>query len=168
MTILEDDWTALANLLRQEIEAYGRLFGVLEEQRRMLLKHNLDGILDTNEEMEGQTQVLARLKQQREALLTSLWSRTGDEASPTVSGLMELSPHETKPMLEALLVEVNRLIQQSRHHLERNQMLLRRSHDFGRKFLMMVNQDGSQSLVYQRNGRSMGGSNPSPVARYRA
>lgn len=170
MMILEDEWTHLAELLRGEVEGYGRLFRLLEQQREHLLKQRLEGLLQSIEEMNALTEELRMRKVEREQLVNGLWERSEfEDTIPSIQALLDRMPPASEPMLRELLSEVNRLVGQSRHHLQRNHMLLRRSHEIGQRFLRILNPDTIKTSVYQRNGRTAAGAGASGVlgSRYR-
>lgn len=169
MNSFDENWDELAGKLRKEIEAYGKLFELLEEQKSQFLKKDVDGINQINETMTDQTSILHGLKQEREALVQNIWERSnGNEKPITVKELLKHSPHESWPMFEELLGEVNRLILASQRQLEKNQMLLRRSWEIGQRFLqMLVPEEATASTVYGANGASHRSNKRSPMTRYR-
>ena len=169
MRILDDNWESLAEMLRREIEGYGRLFHLLEEQRESLLKNNLSDLIETNCRMEAHTDDLDRLRKEREGLVSSL-SRKLEllEGPPTVKRLLGQSPEDTQPLFEELLREVNRLIAESRRKLERNQMLLHRSRDIGQTFLNMLSPEPANGGLYARSGRSRRKSSGALIGQYQA
>lgn len=154
MTLLEHDWTAIAGMLRREIQEYGKLFRILETQRESLLRQDIDKLIELNGELGAQTDLLLSLKQQREALVSELWSGAGRTGDATVSGLITAFPHETAPLMTELLHEVNRLVGQSRRHLERNQMLFTRVSAITTRFLRTLHPGADRPDTYQRNGKS--------------
>lgn len=161
MNILDENWDALAETLRKEIEGYGRLFGLLEEQRENLLKNNVEGLVSINDSMSAQAQFLQGLRGEREHLVSGIWKEAGQPGErATVKALLAHSPGNSSPLFEELLTEVNRLVSQSRRKLQHNQMLLHRSRDIGQRFLLLLNPEAAQTTVYARNGKSR-----SPVAR---
>jgi flagellar biosynthesis/type III secretory pathway chaperone len=168
--ILEENWDQLADMLRREIEGYGRLFGLLEEQRESLLHNNLESLVETNVRMEAHTDELDHWRRERESLVRGLFREVEGASgqNPTVKGLVRHSPEATQPLFEELLSEVNRLIGESRRKLERNQMLLRRSRDIGRRFLDMINPEPAPGGLYARNGQSRTKSTQNVAGHYRA
>lgn len=170
MNTFDEQWDSLAGLLRQEIEGYGRLFGLLEEQRASFLGHDLEGIIQTNGAMEEQTEHLEGVRRERESLVTGIWQRSGGSGpEATVKALIAFCPDETGPLFQELLNEVNRLIGQSRQRLEQNQMLMRRYREIGQKFLHLVHpESASTHTVYAANGRYPRAAASAPLSRYQA
>lgn len=155
MMILDEEWTRLAELLRGEVEGYGRLFRLLEEQRGHLLKQRMEELLESVEQMNALTEELRARKEEREGLVDQLWSQAQlEDTVPSIKALLDRMPPASEPMLRELLTEVNRLVGQSRQHLQRNHMLLRRSHEIGQRFLRFLNPDNGKTSVYQRNGQA--------------
>ncbi len=152
MNPMEEDWNRLAELLREEIGGYGNLFHLLEKQRDSLLQRDIDALWSSIEGINDLSSELHNLKREREAFVR----RMGEEAAlpdvPTVRGLLDHFAPESKPMLSGLVEEVNRLVQKSKHHLQRNHMLLRRSQEIGRNFLHVLNPESARGSLYRRNG----------------
>jgi len=170
MKLLDENWDTLADMLRREIEGYGRLFGLLEEQRQDLLQQDIEHLMDTNSRMEQHSGDLDGYRREREALVRNL-CREADSAieEPTVRTLIVHTPEHTTPLFEELLREVNRLIGESRRKLERNQMLLRRSHEIGRSFLRLVHPEAADDHhLYSRRGLSSASRPVVPRGHYRA
>lgn len=168
MNFNDEYWDALAGKLRNEIEAYGHLFELLEEQRDQCLSKDLNGLTEVNENMHDHTSFLHGLKTEREELVKDIWTRCSGEQSPvTVKELLKHSPQQSWPLFDELLQEVNRLIQKSQQQLERNQMLLRCSWEIGQKFIgMLVPEEANGSTVYAYNGHSSRTSEKLPISRY--
>ncbi|MEX0322952.1 MAG: flagellar protein FlgN [Puniceicoccaceae bacterium] len=168
MNFYDENWDALAGKLRNEIEAYGRLFELLEEQRNQFIKNDLDGLTTINNTVTLHTDVIHNLKQEREALVQDIWDQTNRNGQPiTVKELLKHSPQQSWPLFEELLGEVNRLIDQTQHQLEKNQMLLRRSLELGQKFLnMLVPTEADSTPVYAYNGQSNRSAENIPISRY--
>lgn len=169
MNFNDEYWDALAGKLRKEIEAYGHLFELLEEQRDQCLSKDLAGLTEVNESMNDHTSFLHGLKSEREALVKDLWNRcSGDSEQATVKDLIKYSPQQSWPLFDELIQEVNRLIQRSQQQLERNQMLLRCSWEIGQKFIgMLVPEEANGATLYAYNGHSNRTAEKLPISRYK-
>lgn len=155
MVKIEIEWEELLGLLRREIEGYGQLFAELEAQRSCLKIQDLDGILDCNSGLEAQAHILDELQRERLALVAKLYRHCelpAEENRITVRALMQYVPPQSKALFESLIREVERLLVASKQYLKRNQMLLRRAHDFNQNFLALVAPSQTATPSYQRNG----------------
>ncbi|MCB1122136.1 MAG: flagellar export chaperone FlgN, partial [Verrucomicrobiae bacterium] len=74
------------------------------------------------------------------------------EENRTLGNFIRQLTHESKPLLEELFGEINRLIRESKRQLERNQMLYRRAWDLGQEMLRTLHPQEDFSETYKRNG----------------
>lgn len=147
------DTSQLIDALRTELEAYGTLFRLLEDQRAALLNQNADEIVAVSSNIDSQAVVLNKLRQSREALVAQSPGWAGEGSRTLGKFILQLN-HESKPLLEELFGEITRLIQESKRQLERNQMLYRRAWDLGRELLQSTNPRTEFSETYKRDGYS--------------
>lgn len=155
MIKIDGGWEELFELLRREIEGYGQLFAVLESQRSCLKMQDLEGILDCNSGLESQAHLLGELRQERLGRVEQLYRYCDlpvGQNRMTVRALIRYAPPQSKALFESLIGEVERLLVSSKQYLKRNQMLLRRAHDFNQNFLSLVAPSQTASPSYQRNG----------------
>lgn len=154
MTELGDFWESLAAMLRTELEEYGGLFSILEAQRESLLEQDLEAIIGANRDLEKQAEKIQDLRDRR----LNFIRKSGEFVEwqipdpPTIKGLVRSAPDKIRPMFEGLIDEVERLMVSTRNYLKRNQMLMRRAYDMNRQFLSLVNENGTGSPAYRRNG----------------
>ncbi len=155
MIKIDGGWEELFELLRREIEGYGQLFAVLESQRSCLKVQDLEGILDCNSGLESQARSLGELRQERLVQVEQLYRHCElpvDGNRVTVRSLIRYVPPQSKALFESLIGEVERLLVASKQYLKRNQMLLRRAHDFNQNFLSLVAPNQTAAPGYKRNG----------------
>ena len=155
MIKIEGGWEELFGLLRREIEGYGQLFAVLESQRSCLKVQDLEGILDCNSGLESQAHLLGELRQERLGRVEQLYRHCDlpvGQNRMTVRALIRYAPPQSKALFESLIGEVERLLVSSKQYLKRNQMLLRRAHEFNQNFLSLVAPNQTAAPGYKRNG----------------
>lgn len=159
---METPYEVLAEKLRAEVEAYGRLFQMLEDQRKALLAQDPEWILSATDDLNGHARTIDQLRHDREGFFQTL----REDESQTLSAFIATSGHESRPLLEALYEEVNRLIGSSRRQLERNHMFFRRAWDLSQGLMQALNPQAPGPPVYQRNGlsRRRSGGNASTYA----
>jgi len=169
MNFTEEQWNQLADLLRSEIEGYGRLFGLLEDQHKTLVQHNLEALIGVNARLEEHTESLAGLRRHREGLVRRLAEEAGlDPDASSLKDLLGHCPDQSGPMFEECLKEVNRLIDSSRSKLECNQMLLHRCRDIGQSFLQRINPDQARDGRYARSGKTCNPAHATSRGHYQA
>jgi flagellar biosynthesis/type III secretory pathway chaperone len=151
---IDDCWALLAAMLREELEAYGKLFSILESQRGSLLEQDIDAIIGANGALQQQAELIHQIRDRRLEFIQSCSEAIAFEGSEpaTVKGLVRSAPEKYSAMFDGLIKEVERLVTATRNYLKRNQMLMRRAYDMNRQFLSLVNADGTQTVAYRRNG----------------
>ncbi len=151
---METAYEILAEKLRAEVEAYGHLFQLLEDQRNALLAQDSERILAVTDHLNRHALKIDGLRRDRERCFLTL----REDESQTLSVFIKTLQHESRPQLEALYEEVNRLIGSSRQQLERNHMFFRRAWDLSQGLLQALNPQAPGPPVYERNGQSRRGS----------
>ncbi len=145
--------TRLIELLRTELEAYGTLFRLLEDQRAALLNQDADEILEVSSQIDSHSALLNRLRKDRETQVAESTAWVAEEGR-TLGNFIQQLKHESKPLLEELFAEINRLIKESKRQLDRNQMLYRRAWDLGQELLRAFTPQEEFSETYKRDGYS--------------
>lgn len=117
----------IATALRAEIEEYGSLLGLFEEQQRMLFARQAERVLEINFEIEAQTTRLAALREHRERLVAEFARSAGQPAGSTLRSVLGFFASEVRPLFEALIREVNLLVHRVRQTSRHNRLLLQRA-----------------------------------------
>lgn len=147
--MINTKYEPLVDLLRNEIEAYGRLFHLLEMQRAALIQQDIDAIISHNQEVENQTAHIKRLNRDRLKMVSELHP---DGVSRIIS-LVDRIEDNSKELLQELIREINRLIRESHRQLSCNQMLYRRALEISRETLRVLRPDRSEVPgIYRRDG----------------
>lgn len=152
----------LIDKLRAELEAYGKLYRFLEDQRDALLSQDAELILEISADIQDHIAMMSNLRHEREQLLCRMTGVSGAEGIPSISLMISNLTHHSKPLLEELYREVNRLVADSKRQLQRNQMLFQRAWDLGQQLIRNLNPKHDFTPVYKRNGVS---SKPASVPR---
>ncbi len=117
-------WETLADALRAEIAEYGSLLHLLEEQRRFIFQRDVGVVLQSTHSIQPQVDVLQECRERRERAMAEFASANGRAAHGTLRSLLPLVPAEGRPLLEALIAEVNRLVHRLRRAMRLNERLL--------------------------------------------
>ncbi len=144
-------WEPLVAALRLELQEYGGLLNLLEDQQRSILGQDTDALLETNRSIEHQMEANFRLRDERESMVAALAQALGLPQRSRVRDLLPSFPDATRPMLDALLSEINSLIGQSRRRLKQNQLLLHRAAETTEKLLFALSPN-SVSKTYTKRG----------------
>jgi len=156
-------WNSIAECLRSEIAGYGGMIHLFEEQQQQLFARDPDAVLRLSNEIESQVRLLHEQRRNREALVSAFATAHGQSASSTLRSLLNFFPAEVRPLLEALLSEVNVLIHRVRRVSRHNQILLARTIEQHQQILRQLRPDAF-TQTYAANGRVSLTSNARPPA----
>jgi flagellar biosynthesis/type III secretory pathway chaperone len=117
-------WKNVAECLRAEVAEYGRLLHLMEEQRELIFKREPGAILLANRSIQAQVDVLHECRRRREEMACRLAAEHARPANATLRSLIPLICPEARPLMEALIAEVNRLIHRVRRIMGLNERLL--------------------------------------------
>lgn len=120
-------WEPLADALRLEMQEYGELLSLLEEQQRLIFTREAEALLKLNKSVDLQVETTAQLRSTREAKARELASSLGQSADATVRSLLPFLPEVARPLFEALIDETNGLIRKTQRRVRQNQLLLARA-----------------------------------------
>jgi len=135
---MTSSWEIIVNHLRAELQGYGGLLALFEEQQNHLFRRNPDAVLALSQTIESQARATAEQRLRREMFVREVAEL---HACPADANMRELLPHfprEVQPLIEALIDEVNRLIHRVRRGARQNQQLLARAVDLHQETLRMV------------------------------
>jgi flagellar biosynthesis/type III secretory pathway chaperone len=160
---MNNAWTPIADSLRNEIAEYGGLLHLFEQQQRRLFARDADGVLQLSADIEAQVRTLHDCRLVREEAVAAFALTNGQLASVTLRSLLPLFAVEVRPLLEALINEVNVLIHRIRRVSKHNNTLLARAIETHQQVLRQLRPDAFTS-TYAPNGRMASAAvRPSPV-----
>jgi flagellar biosynthesis/type III secretory pathway chaperone len=114
----------LAERLRREIAEYGQLLKLFEEQQKLIFRNAPHYVLESTRAIEAQVQVLDRERRSREDAVAAFASGRGQPGAPTLRSLLPFVDDEARPLLKAMIAEINLLIHRVRRDSRRNHRLL--------------------------------------------
>jgi flagellar biosynthesis/type III secretory pathway chaperone len=120
-------WQNIAECLRQELADYGGLLHLFEEQQRSLFERNADAVLRIGNAIEEQARTLSDCRTRREQAVAAFAAEHGRPASSSLRSLLPLVEADARPLIEALVDEVNRLLYRVRRTSRHNHTLLSRA-----------------------------------------
>jgi flagellar biosynthesis/type III secretory pathway chaperone len=121
------DWEFIAECLRQELADYGGLLHLFEAQQRSLFERDPDAVLHFGLEIETQARSLADSRVRREQAVVAFATAVGRPAATSLRALLPDIAPEARPLLEALINEVNALLHRVRRTSRHNHTLLSRA-----------------------------------------
>ncbi len=120
-------WEILVDHLRAELEGYGGLLQLFNEQQDNLLRGDSDAVLSYAHEIEAQIRIAGELRECREASVRLFAETNRRPPTSTLHQLLPCVSDEVRPLLSALIDEVNHLIRRVRHGARRNHDILSRA-----------------------------------------
>ena len=124
---MNNAWELIANSLRDELQEYGGLVGLFQDQQSALLRRDANGVLASVSAIEAQARSAAERRMRREAVVRDVALANGRNVESTLRSLLDCLPAEVRPMIEALIDEINRLVHRARRSARQNTMLLQRA-----------------------------------------
>jgi flagellar biosynthesis/type III secretory pathway chaperone len=160
---MHHDWKIIADALRQEIAGYGGLLHLFEEQQRRLFARDADAVLHLSGEIESQVHQLHEDRRNREQLVAAFATERGEPPSITLRALLPHFAADVRPLLEALVGEINVLIHRVRRVSRHNHSLLARTVESQQQLLRQLRPDAF-THTYASSGRvTLSGVRPQPV-----
>ena len=159
------NWQSIAECLRQELAEYGELLRLFEQQQESLFKRDSDNVLRLGGAIEDQARILQDCRVRREQTVASFSTELGITDSPTLRSLLPHIEVAARPLLEALINEINVLLHRVRRTSRHNHTLLSRTLELHSETLRQLRPDAFSS-TYAPDGRvSMSGGSGVPALR---
>jgi flagellar biosynthesis/type III secretory pathway chaperone len=160
---MNTNWESLANCLRAEVEEYGSLLRLLEEQQHGLIRRDADRLQELATAVDAAAQSADLVRRRREDAFRAFAVAAGCDAHATVRAILPCIEASARPLIEALVQEVNRLVYLTRKFARQNHEMLGRACQLQQDLLRQVC-PGIFSQTYAATGRiSPGGVATSPV-----
>lgn len=123
---MKTPWQPLAEILRAELAEYGELLRLFEAQQHSLFERHPSDVLRYAGEIEAQALRLSECRARREKAVAEFATGLGQPGTSTLRSLLPLIEPEARPLLEALVNEVNALLHRVRRTSRHNRMFLAR------------------------------------------
>lgn len=120
-------WEFIAERLRDELADYGGLLRLFEEQQLALFNRDADTVLRLATDIETHTRTLADSRGRREEAVAAFASEHGKSANTSLRSMLPLITADARPLIEALISEVNLLLHRVRRTSRHNHTLLSRA-----------------------------------------
>ena len=147
-----DDINQLIESLREEMTQYGELLALMQEQQELIINRQPQELLTNLNEVNVQMEKIAEARQAREQARATLTTQLNATQETTFKQMTSQLPAEYQPLLEALVDEVNALLQNVHKWLRQNHLLLKRSLDLMQGILQNVYPDQASPKTYGRQG----------------
>ena len=136
--------------LRNELQQYGEMLALLEAQQEAVARRDSGSVLNSIPAVEAQSSAIQEARHTREAHQRQLAWAVGQPENVTFHELLPLLPDEYRPLLSALVQEINQLLGRVRQFAERNHAQLQRSLELMEKFVVTLS--GSSEAAPSSSG----------------
>ena len=131
-------WESIADCLRQELADYGGLLHLFEQQQRSLFERDPNAVMGLGGAIEEQARSVAQCRARREQVVASFAVEHGQPRTSTLRALLPLIESDARPLLEALIDEVNALLHRVRRISRHNHTLLSRAVEVHQEVLQQL------------------------------
>lgn len=160
-------WQVIAESLRAEIAEFGGLLRLFEQQQQALFARDPETVLRLSAEIEAQARALNDCRQRREQLVADYAVGLDQPATATLRSLLPFVDADARPLLDALINEVNRLIHRVRRLTRQNHTLLARTIESHQETLRALRPDAFVQ-TYTAGGRKAIVTNARPATALQA
>jgi flagellar biosynthesis/type III secretory pathway chaperone len=116
----------MTHALRAELQEYGALLGLLEDQQKSILRGEPDEFVNLVSAVHEQVALLGAHRSCREKTVQCFARRTSQPETSPLSDLLHYMPQSFGGMIKALIEEINVLIGRTQRRLRQNHLLLAR------------------------------------------
>ncbi len=151
----------LVAALREELQHYGEMLALLEQQQQHAINRAADEMLVATTVIQNQAQVMQAARRDREKCQRELARELAILESSTFVEIFGLLPAAYRPLVESLVDENNSLLQQVQQKVRQNHLLLSRSVELMQQFLSAL-LPARETQVYNGQGSRETHALPSP------
>jgi hypothetical protein len=142
----------LIEALREELQQYGEMLALLDQQHEAVKLQGADDILLSISAINTQSELIQNARARRQTLQGELAQTLQQPGPATFAQLLPLLPEPYRPLAHALVQENNELLLRVRERAQQNHLLLRRSLDLMQRFITTLSpQDQPAGLKGENN-----------------
>jgi hypothetical protein len=135
---MKPNWKDIADHLRQELADYGGLLHLYDKQQLNLFGRKPDAVLQLSTEIQCQVVRVADSRERREKAVSDFALSHGKAANSKLRDLLLVIEADARPLLEALIGEINLLLFRVRRTHRQNHLLLSKAVAVHRETLQML------------------------------
>ena len=132
--------------LRDELQQYGEMLALLEAQHEIVARRSSGPVLTSIAEVETQRFTIEAARRRRETLQKQLAWALGRPDSDTFRQLLPLVPDEYRPLVAALVEEINELLGRVQGRAEQNRAQLQRAIELMEQFISSLSRQAQSTL----------------------
>lgn len=145
-------WTPVVEALRNELAEYGGLLRLFDEQQKTILALDSDGVAAFVPQLEQQAEAARVCRLEREQTVRSYATQHGQPMGRSLRQLLPEFPAEVRPLLEALIDEINSLLKRAKQRTRQNHMMLGRLVELHRELVPNLRPQAF-TKTYSRHGQ---------------
>ena len=151
---MNEELKSLITALREELTQYGEVLALMQEQQQFIINRSANELLLNLNVVNEQMEKVAACRNHREARRRALVATLGATEETTFRQMTEMLSPEVQPLLNALVEEINQLLQHIQKWLRQNHMLLKRSLDLMKQIMKgMFPSSSATAGTYGREGQ---------------
>ena len=151
----------LVDGLRSELQQYGEMLALLEAQQDVVLRCEPRSVLMSVSAVEAQSAAIHAARGHRESCQRQLAVALGWPENETFPQLLSSIPDEYRPLIQALVQEINELLRRVRERADQNHAQLRCSLELMERFISTLSLQAQPALLVGEKD-SPGADQPSP------
>lgn len=124
---MKKEWETIAQCLRTELADYGGLLNLFEEQQRSDRSRDPQTVLRFATRIESQARLVAQSRNRREQAVADFAGENGRPPTSSLRAMLSLIEPDARPLLKALITEVNLLLHRVRRASRHSHSLLTRA-----------------------------------------
>lgn len=145
-------WTPVVDALRAELAEYGGLLQLFDEQQKMIFALDPDGVAGFAPLLEQQAACARNCRTDREQAVRAFAVAQGEPTDRSLRQLLPVFPTEVRPLLEALIDEVNHLLHRTKQRTRQNHLMLGRLVELHRELVPALRPQAF-TKTYSRQGQ---------------
>ncbi len=132
------DWKIIAEHLREELSDYGALLSLYEQQQQGLFNRLPSRVLELSTTIQTHVEHVAASRARRERVVAEFATGLGMPADSTLRSLLPLIDPDARPLIEALISDINLMLHRVRRKHRQNHTLLSAAVAMHRETLQML------------------------------
>lgn len=121
------NWEFIAECLRAELADLGGMLHLFETQQRSIFDQDADAVLALAGEIEMQTRAVVESRTHRERAVAAFAEQHDRPVSTSLRAMLPLIESDARPLVEALINQVNLMVHRVRRTSRHNHTLLART-----------------------------------------
>ena len=163
---MNEELNSLVNALREELTQYGEVLALMQEQQELIINRAANDLLINLNHVNEQMERVAVTRNQREICRRQLVTALGGAEDTTFRQMTEMLPPEVQPLLDALVQEINHMLQSIQRWLRQNHLLLKRSLDLMQTIMKNMFPSAEAAAGTYGRGGQVSPVNPPPSSLY--